>query len=140
VTASHTTASNSVLQEISTFFEYIRVQKRLSEHTLIAYKSDLDKLLSYADQQNLTLWNGLNAHHARKFAASLNSRGMAPKSVQRVLSSLRSLFFWLCQQGQATTNPFVDVRAPRNPSRLPKTLDVDQITKLIFRLATSRVM
>ena len=131
MTGAHTTSTNPVPQEVSVFLEYVRVQKRLSKHTLIAYQSDIDKLLSYADQQKLNLWHELNAHHARRFAASLNSRGMAPKSVQRVLSSLRSLFFWLCQQNKAASNPFVDVRAPKNPSRLPKTLDVDQITKLI---------
>jgi integrase/recombinase XerC len=131
VAASPQTSTNTAVQQVSDFLEHLRVQKRLSEHTLTAYQSDINKLLAYANEQNLNLWDELNAHHARRFTASLNSKGMAPKSVQRVLSGLRSLFFWLCQHNRASINPFVDVRAPKNPSRLPKTLDVEQLTKLI---------
>ena len=103
----------------------------MSAHTLSAYQRDINKLLDYAEQQTLTLWRDLNAHHARRFAANLNGKGMAPKSVQRTLSGLRSFFFWLCQHNKVSINPFVDVRAPKIPSRLPKTLDVEQLTKLI---------
>lgn len=124
-------SSNPASQEINAFLDYVRIEKRLSEHTLIAYKADIEKLLFYADQKNLKLWDELNSYHARNFAARLNSRGMAPISVQRVLSSLRCLFSWLCQESKVLINPFLDVRAPKGASRLPKTLDVDQIKALI---------
>ena len=73
----------------------------------------------------------MDAHHARRFSAQLHGKNQAPKSIQRTLSGLRSFYTWLCEQGQARFNPFVDVRAPKAASRLPKTLDVEQITKLI---------
>jgi integrase/recombinase XerC len=128
--ASHR-STTAVIGEVSDFIEHLRIQKRLSIHTLTAYQADISKLLAYAARHNIKLWAELNPHHARRFTVSLNGKGMAPKSVQRTLSGLRSLFFWLCQQNKASMNPFIDIRAPKNPSRLPKTLDVEQLAKLI---------
>lgn len=113
------------------YLEGLRVERRLSPHTLKAYQRDIKKLLTYSDDQGLMLWQGLSTHVVRQFSAQLNAQGLHAKSIQRVLSSGRGLCQFLIQQRLLATNPFDDVRAPKAAKRLPKTLSVDQITSLI---------
>jgi integrase/recombinase XerC len=77
----------------------------------------------------------------RLFAARQHAAGLAPKSIQRRLSGVRAFFEFLVREtlqakGRAdsprvTTNPAVDVRAPKAKRSLPVTLDPDQMAKLV---------
>jgi integrase/recombinase XerC len=67
----------------------------------------------------------------RVFAARSHAAGLNPRSVQRRLSAVRGFFGYLVREGAATSNPALDVRAPKAAKRLPGTLDVDQINQLL---------
>lgn len=118
-------------EDIDNYLTVLSVERRLSGHTIKAYRRDLTKLLSFGDQRGLFLWEGLSNHSARLFSASLNANGMHAKSIQRILSACRGLSAYLIQKGKLKTNPFDDVRAPKSEKRLPKTLNVDQATSLV---------
>ena len=118
-------------QEIEQYLTVLAVERRLSTHTIKAYRRDLRKLLDFCDGRGLLLWQGLNNHIARLFSASLNAKGMHAKSIQRILSACRGMCAYLIQQRHLSTNPFDDVRAPKAEKRLPKTLSVDQVTSLV---------
>ncbi|MBL4712161.1 MAG: tyrosine recombinase XerC, partial [Gammaproteobacteria bacterium] len=67
----------------------------------------------------------------RKCVAQLHRQGLSGKSLQRWLSSIRSLFTFLCRFQRATHNPAMGVPAPKAAKRLPKTLNIDEITQLL---------
>lgn len=117
--------------DIDQHLAVLKVERRLSAHTIKAYQRDFDKLLAFADERGLMLWQGLTPHQARLFSASLNASGLNPKSIQRIVSSCRGLAGYLVTQRKLKANPFDDVRAPKANKRLPKTLSVDQITALV---------
>ena len=123
--------ANSPQQDIQKYLTRLQVERRLSPNTLAAYQRDIDKLLAFCEQREIPLWQKLNSHVARQFAASLNAKGLHAKSIQRILSSNRGLAQYLIEQRQLTHNPFADVRAPKAERRLPKTLSVDQIVSLV---------
>ena len=123
--------SASAQDYIDSYLQVLAVERRLSEHTIKAYRRDYKKLIDFCDKRGLMLWQGLNSHVARLFSASLNANGMHAKSIQRILSACRGLCSFLIQQGELTANPFDDVRAPKAEKRLPKTLNVDQVTSLV---------
>jgi len=123
--------SASTQDYIDSYLEVLSVERRLSEHTIKAYRRDFKKLTDFCDQRGLMLWQGLSNHAARLFSASLNANGMHAKSIQRILSACRGLSSFLIQQGQLDANPFDDVRAPKAEKRLPKNLNVDQVTSLV---------
>jgi len=123
--------STSAKQDIAAYLETLKVERQLSEHTLKAYQRDINKLCDYSEQHSLLLWQGLNHHRARLFAASLNAKGLSPKSIKRVLSAARGLCRFLISKNELTANPFDDVRAPKAGKHLPKVLSVDQITALV---------
>jgi integrase/recombinase XerC len=65
------------------------------------------------------------------FAARAHAGGLSPRSVQRRLSAVRGFFNYLLRERVVTSNPALDVRAPKAAKRLPGTLDVDQINQLL---------
>jgi len=123
--------ASSTQQHIDKYLAGLAVERRLSDHTIKAYRRDLNKLVAFCDGRGTLLWQGLNNHIVRLFSASLNANGMHAKSIQRILSAGRGFSRYLILQGELTTNPFDDVRAPKAEKRLPKTLSVDQITSLV---------
>ena len=67
----------------------------------------------------------------RSYAAYRHRRGLAPKSLQRHLSAIRAWFRYLLRENRVADNPADGVRAPRVQRRLPHTLDVDQLGRLL---------
>jgi len=117
--------------DIAEYLDGLRVERRLSPHTLKAYQRDIQKFLSFCDQKSIFLWQGMNTHLIRQFSAHMNANGLNAKSIQRILSSGRGLSNFLVKKKIIKTNPFDDVKAPKADKRLPKTLNVDQITNLV---------
>jgi integrase/recombinase XerC len=63
--------------------------------------------------------------------ATLHRQGKGGKSIQRMLSSLRTFYRWLMREGRARINPADGIRAPKSGRRLPKALDADQVNSLL---------
>jgi len=122
---------------IERFLLQLKTERNLSPHTVVAYQHDLREFVAYCIKQELTEWTAVDHQHVRAFAAAEHRRAIAPRSIQRRLSSLRSFFKFLISEAQLKKNPAVDVRAPKASKRLPNTLDADLMTRLLtFRSDT----
>lgn len=110
----------------------------MSMHTLAAYRHDLLALAGFCEARKVQRWSALNNFQVRAFAAAEHASGMAPRSIQRRLSAVRSFYEYLMREGQAKSNPALEVRAPKSKKRLPATLDTDQMARLLdFRSSDS---
>lgn len=118
-------------QAACAYIEQLRIERRASPHTLKHYTRDLEQLAGYCDKHNLGLWEDLRQHHIRAHIAERRRSGLGSRSLQRELSAIRGLFEYLIKSRQATHNPAKDVRAPKDPKKLPQTLDVDQLAVLL---------
>lgn len=121
------TSSQFLQQHIEQFIAYLTHVRRLSPHTLSNYQRDLEKLLLFADKNNISNIQEITPHIIRQWVASLHRTGLTGTSIQRALSATRSLFHWLNKEKIATHNPALGVSAPKSPRKLPKTLDTDQV-------------
>ena len=117
--------------EIDAFVAYLAHERRFSPHTLAAYRRDLDALASGLTQSGTSHWSAVDNHDVRHLVAARHRQGAAPASIARQLSALRSLYAWLLREGRVQHNPAVDVRAPKQARRLPKTIDVDALAALL---------
>ena len=113
------------------FIQYLQTERNYSLHTLRAYRTDLDRFAGAAGIEAQSAVEKIDMHAVRSALAPLRKSGLSARSVQRLLSSLRSFFRFSQRQGFCTTNPAADVRAPRTARALPKLLDVDQTTQLL---------
>lgn len=106
-------------------------ERKVSPHTLEGYRRDLDKLLRHMQKQQIASFEQLNPHHMRGFIAAEHRAGLSPKSLQRLLSSCRSLFRQLTRGGLLLHDPLAGVRGPKVHRKLPQVLDVDEATALV---------
>jgi len=113
------------------FLQRLVSERALSAHTRAAYGRDLTRLAAWCDAQAVTEWTQLDHGHVRLFAAQSHAKGLGPRSVQRLLSAVRSLYTFLQREGLAGHNPAVDVRAPKVPRRLPRTVDADLMQRVL---------
>jgi len=140
----------AALEWITRFRRELTIERNFSPHTDAAYARDLTALVQYCDRAGIEQWNKLTTHHIRHFAATLHSSGLGPRSIQRRMSAVRSFYNFLIREsfprrGQngriqhstdpnlkgLRSNPGSDVRAPKAPRKLPKTLDADQMARLL---------
>jgi integrase/recombinase XerC len=116
---------------LALFERYLGTERRLSSHTLAAYRRDLRSLQDWCEHNSVTDWSQLDHQHIRSFAARSHARGLQGRSIQRRLAALRTFFGFLLREGALRRNPALDVRAPRASRRLPHTLDVDEMAQLL---------
>lgn len=117
--------------DISAFLDQLRIERRLSPRTVEAYRHDLLRLDLYRSERSLPGWGQLDTQHLRHFIASQHQHGLAPRSLQRLLSAIRSFYRFLQREGRSRQNPAQDLRAPKAPRTLPRTLDADLTAQLL---------
>ncbi|MEQ8860621.1 MAG: tyrosine recombinase XerC [Pseudomonadales bacterium] len=119
--------------ELARFLDYLTVERRYSANTVAAYRRDL---LRFAEEVREP-WADVRNHHVSAHVARLHGRGLKPRSIQRVLSSLRSLYRYLQRHGLTDEDPVAGTRGPKTRRRLPGALDTDQAAQLMaFEAAT----
>ncbi len=116
---------------IEDFLSHLQVERRMSAHTLDAYRRDLGALSQWTAVQGLTDLSAVQAEQLRAFVAAEHRRGLSPKSLQRRLSACRSYFNWLLRHGRIAASPAASLRAPKSPRKLPQVLDADEASRLV---------
>jgi integrase/recombinase XerC len=116
---------------IEGFLASLRNERRLSRHTGAAYRRDLAAFVAWCASVRVTSWGALDEQQLRNYAAAAHRGGLAPRSIQRRLSALRTFFGFLIREGVLKRSPAVDIRAPKGAKRLPQALDVDRMTRLL---------
>lgn len=103
----------------------------MSAHTVAAYRRDLSDFTRWLTARDIDDLAGVDGGHVRAWAAECRRRGLAPRSIQRRLSAVRSLFRHLLSHRRVGHNPADEVAAPRQGRSLPATLDVDRVGRLL---------
>ncbi|KUJ73061.1 recombinase XerC [Thiomicrospira sp. WB1] len=107
----------------------------LTYHGQTRSQAPSEKTLSQNNQawllQSFEKWADVQASDVQAFLAERMSQGISARTVARQLSALRSFYRFLLEQGQVSHNPAADVKAPKQPKPLPKSLDVDRTSQLL---------
>ena len=88
-------------------------------------------LINYCEQNQIKHWRSIDSHHIRNFVVLQKHAKLSSKSIQRRLSAVRSFYRFLLKENVVKHNPANDIPAPKATKRLPKTLDVDEISQLL---------
>lgn len=116
---------------ISAFIAHLSNERQLSPHTVDGYKRDLTALKKDLADQDIADWRDVSAHHLRTYIGAGKRQGRSGKTLQRRLSATRTFFNYLAREGICSTNPAMEFSAPRSDSRLPATIDTDQVSRLL---------
>src|SRR5690554_8223198 len=87
------------LAPVAPFLDHLEVERRVSAHTLDAYRRDLAALCGWAQAQDEAV-ESLDGARIRAFVAAEHRRGLSPPSLQRRLSACRGWYRWLLRHGR----------------------------------------
>ena len=123
-----------LLSAVNEFLNYCQFEKRLSEKTLKAYRTDLTQLAAFLKEKSYpNEIDKISKTELRDYLASLVS--LKHKTIKRKIASAKALFNYLEFEDHIIVNPFRKMRVTiREPKRLPKVMDIREITR-IFRKA-----
>jgi integrase/recombinase XerC len=120
-----------MLRECEQFLAYLRDERGLSARTVAAYRRDLERFSNALSRQEIPKPGQVTEHDIRRFIAHVHRQGLGARSIQRLLSAVRSFYRWLMREGLASGNPAAQVRAPKSARKLPGTLDTDSVARLL---------
>ena len=118
-------------KELKLFVNFLGQVRNYSEHTVKNYSADLRKFKIFCQQKNFKSWSDLTQHDVRDFISQVRRNGTSPRSLARLLSSLRSFYKFLRNEGLATIDPTAGINAPKLSSLLPKAMDADMVNRLL---------
>ena len=113
---------------LSGYLAQLAHERRLSGHTSSNYARDIEALLACSADTPL---EKLAVHDIRRFVARLHARGLAPRSLGRMLSAWRGFYRYLVRDHGFADNPCLGIKAPRGAKRLPQALSPDEAKKLL---------
>lgn len=125
----------TVAASVEPFLLWLTVERGRSKNTLDAYRRDLDAYVAWLDERGRSLSDATDLD-VLDYAEVLRSR-LAPASVARKLSVIRTLYRWLTSEGILDADPTVRIESPRRPAGLPKALSEAAIERLLVTVGES---
>jgi integrase/recombinase XerD len=119
----------NIQQSVNSFLDHLRIERGLAANSIAAYQRDLRKLVEFFDISNTDTGAVLAADIAA-FESSLKSLDLAPASINRIMSAVRT-FYKYQNREFGITDPTTEIAHNKSARRLPKALTVSEVTSLI---------
>ena len=110
----------------------LRVERNFSKNTINAYKRDLEQYFKYLYmEQELKSPSDISLKHIQGYIRKLSNKGLSPKSIARIMSSIRSYHNYLSYEEIIKENPTLLVDTPKIAKKLPEILTVETISHIV---------
>ncbi|WP_069133069.1 tyrosine recombinase XerC, partial [Rhodohalobacter halophilus] len=121
---------------ISKYIKYLKIERNASSHTLTSYQTDLNQFLAFCAsnleiQEDLIELSKIDRLMIRLWLGALNEDGLKRSSIARKVASIRSFFKYCFTRGGIQKNPAHLLIVPKKEKKLPKTIQVEEIDRLM---------
>ncbi|MCC7000929.1 MAG: site-specific tyrosine recombinase XerD [Gemmatimonadaceae bacterium] len=113
------------------FDEFLSLEQGSSERTNEAYGRDLARLATWAVVKGVREPQGISPAHLREYVYHLKDLGLAPSSIRRGMSAVRTWYRFLLAEGVVTKDPSEQLETPRKWRTLPEVLTADEVDRII---------
>jgi len=115
------------------FLNYLRFEKRYSQHTIISYQTDLDQFERYAsdyleDEEGL---DRADTKAIRSWIAHMMESGMSARSVNRKITTLKTFYKFMMREQHIKINPMDKVIRPKSSKTLPAFVEEEKMDELL---------
>ena len=117
--------------QIDRFGDYLTLEQGTSPLTLEAYRRDVERLVDFVRVKGATSPIDITSRFLRDFVYQLKDLGLAPSSIRRNISAVRTYFRFLLSDGVVTRDPSERLETPRRWRTLPDVLTVPEISRLL---------
>ncbi|MBD3318034.1 MAG: tyrosine-type recombinase/integrase, partial [Chitinivibrionales bacterium] len=124
--------SSSLGAAVDTFLDYLRKERGFSEHTVNAYRRDLEQFRLFVGRRsgNSGLNESMNRYMIRGFTFSLTEKGLKPRSIARKIAALKSFSRYCVKRKFLATNPAAASVNPKLDKPLPSSITRKQADTL----------
>lgn len=123
---------------IKSYQSYLKIERGLSQNTIDNYSFDIERLCAYLEENSITVSPiKINEETIQQFIYSI-SKEVNARSQARIISGLKSFFSYLIFEDYRTDNPMGLIEAPKLGRKLPDTLSIEDIDKLIAAIDLSK--
>lgn len=116
---------------------YLRLEKGLSNNSVEAYLTDLDKLDNFIESEGLR-YEEVTYDHLQQFVAQLRDIGIHPRSQARIISGIKSFYRFLSLDGYIKKDPTELLEMPKIGLHLPEVLSVREIDSILDSIDLSQ--
>jgi integrase/recombinase XerD len=113
------------------FDAFLTLEQGTSPRTIEAYRRDVERLLEYATMKGSLSPVDVTAKLLREFVYHLKDMGLAPSSIRRNLSAIRTYFRFLLSEGVVARDPSERIETPKRWRTLPEVLTIDEVSQLL---------
>ena len=125
-------------QALNDFQHYLKIERGLSQNTVHSYRLDVQKLMRYFKTHSITADPiDIKVELIQQFLYELAKNANA-RTQSRVISGLRSFFDYLVFENYRKSNPLEQIEAPKIGRKLPDTLSVLEIDKIVAAIDLSK--
>lgn len=118
-------------KHIDAFLAYLELEKGLAKNTIESYESDLTQCALYFVSLGLRDWISVEGHHVTLWIAELTENDYTIASLSRKLSAIRMLARYLVNENIRSSNFTELIAGPRRVRKLPPTLNIDEVIRLL---------
>jgi len=115
---------------VDAYLDHLRVERRLAGHTLESYARDLSALAAFAAGAGRSV-DELDRQALERFVREQRGRGLAPRSVARLVAAVRGFYRFLVLDRRLESSPADDLQPPRAWPALPTFLSIEEVDTLI---------
>jgi integrase/recombinase XerD len=116
------------------YLNILRLEKNLSDNTIISYKNDLSVFISFIENDfNIDDPEKISYNHVSSFFKLLFELGLTGSSAARYLSSLKGFFNYLLHNNYITRNPVDKIESPKRKKNLPEVLTIPEMESVLSK-------
>ena len=116
---------------IDNFISYILIEKGLAEQSVESYNRDLQRYAQFLADNQIDQLSENDTYHILKHLIDLRDEGLSPRSRSRHLVTLRSFYKFLYSEKILKKDPSKLIDFPKSGLKLPDTLNIDEVKKLL---------
>jgi integrase/recombinase XerD len=122
--------------EVKSYLEYLLCEKGCSNHTVSAYRNDLEQFRVFAEEGsypdgNVSQWQDLQPVLVEYYLLHLQQKTYASSTIARKVASVKSFLGYLCDTGKISQVPVSELRSPKVLKSLPHTIAPDAVERLL---------
>ncbi|MBF8807824.1 MAG: site-specific tyrosine recombinase XerD [Enterococcus lacertideformus] len=118
-------------EEISDYLHYLTIERGLSLNTRKSYERDLAQYLQHLEEKKIASWQDVDRYVVIDYLEKMYDENKAPATVTRMITSLRRFHQFLRQERLTDHDPMQYIDTPKKMQKLPSTLSLSEVERLI---------
>jgi integrase/recombinase XerD len=119
--------------EVEEFIEYLSNIRKMSDNTIISYRRDLDKFVSYLKEKNITELDKITEDNLNDYIQQMGKEQFKAATISRSVASLKAFFHYLVCNGKITVDAAQELKAPKIEKKLPSVISVEDAQRLLMQ-------